>query len=341
MDERKKSVLHAIIKDYISTGEPVGSRVVAKKYDLGVSPATIRNEMSDLEELGYIQQPHTSAGRMPSEKGYRYYVDHLMEKEELTSLEEEFIYEGLSRQLDEIDSFMRQCCQMISKLTNYAALIMLPSEDKGKLEKIQLVPVDNNQLLMVIISNTGALRHRLLRMPETLEPERISRLEAMLQTRLFGVEMEKLDKSTLSKALASAGRQQEDYCKMVGLMDKILSQSDGEKVFFSGALNILSQPEFKDPEHMRNVLAVLEEDKQLKDLLTIAENRGMQVIIGSEIPRAEMKNCSMILSSYQADGERAGSIGVLGPLRMSYPKTVSLVEFIARELSGLMSGKGG
>ncbi len=340
MDERKKSVLHAIIKDYISTGEPVGSRVVAKKYDLGVSPATIRNEMSDLEELGYIEQPHTSAGRMPSEKGYRYYVDNLMEKEKLTSKEEEYIHYGLMEQINEMDSFMRKCCQMLSKITNYAALVFIPREESGRLEKLQLIPVDNNQLLVVVISHTGVLRHRLIRLPERLSPTAISRLESMLQARLKDIEMEKLDKNLLIEAFAAANRRQEGFSHLLEFMDKNFLQQDGEKVFFSGALNILSHPEFKDPDKLRDVLSVFEEDFQVKNLLAAAEGKGVKIVIGSEILKEEMKNCSMIVSPYELEGEKGGTIGVLGPIRMSYPKTVSFVEYIARELSQLMTGRG-
>lgn len=339
MDERKKSVLHAIIKDYISTGEPVGSRVVAKKYDLGVSPATIRNEMSDLEELGYIEQPHTSAGRMPSEKGYRYYVDNLMEKEQLTEEEEDNIRKSMLAQLKEMDSFMQQCCQMVSKLTNYAALILLPDHENGKLEKLQLLPIDNNQLLIIIVSNTGVLRHRLLKIPENFPKEQVSKLEASLSSKLYGVDMDSLDKRLLAEAFQEVYRQQENFVQILHFMDQVLTHKDGDKFFFSGALNILTQPEFRNLAKIQNVVSLFE-GNQVKNLLPNNEGKGTKIVIGSEIPQEEMKDCSMVVSSYDVDKDKSGTIGVLGPIRMSYPKTISLVEFIASEISEMMSGKG-
>lgn len=334
MDERTKQVLHAIIKDYISTAEPVGSRAVAKKYDLGVSPATIRNEMSDLEELGYIEQPHTSAGRKPSQKGYRYYVDYLMEKESLTIPEVEFIRLNLSAHMREIDGFMRQCCQMISRLTNYAAMILVPSEGKGKLEKLQLLPVDAHQLLVIALSSSGVVRHRLLRMPEPLNEAQIAQVEAVLRERLVGLDMEQLTYTLLRDAMGAVNHQQKLISQTLELMEQVLYERAGEKVFFTGTPNILSQPEFKDVDKTRNILGLLEEEDKLKNLLQ-SEDAGTHVAIGSELPHEEMKDCSMVIASYDMGGI-SGSIGVLGPTRMSYPRTISLVEFIANELSAMM-----
>ncbi|MEG1501721.1 MAG: heat-inducible transcriptional repressor HrcA, partial [Clostridiales bacterium] len=181
MDDRKKQVLSAIINDYITTAEPVGSRAVAKKYGLGVSPATIRNEMSDLEELGYIEQPHTSAGRKPSDKGYRYYVDCLMEKEKLSDEEMSSIHEDIAFHLNEMDTFMQQCCQMLSRLTNYASMIVLPAPSQGCLERIQLLSINELQILALIISTTGAVRHKLIYLSHPLGREQIDYLQKLLQ----------------------------------------------------------------------------------------------------------------------------------------------------------------
>lgn len=339
MDERKKQILHAIIKDYISTAEPVGSRAVAKKYNLGVSPATIRNEMSDLEDLGYIEQPHTSAGRRPSNKGYRYYVDSLMEKETLDEKSMSAIRQFLSHQLNEMDFFMRQCCQMISHLTNYTAIVSLPQAGKGKLEKIQLVLLDPWRMLLVLLSTTGQVNHSIIHLPEAMTADQVDDMQTILQKRLQGLDMNMLTHAILKDISSLMDQGQKVFSQILGLMEMVLAHDGGEKVFTGGTTNMLMQPEFRDVDKLKNIFSLLEEDSRVRNLLSQTNDDETNVVIGDELAQEDIQSCSLVVTSYNAGNGIVGSIGVLGPTRMSYAKTVSLMEFIAAEISQALSRK--
>ena len=347
MDERKKKVLHAIIEDYIANAEPVGSRAVAKKYGLGVSPATIRNEMSDLEELGFIEQPHTSAGRVPSDKGYRYFVDHLMSRATLTHLEMDAVRRAFSVQMAEMDDFMRSCCNLIAKLTNYTTMVSAPRHSQGTLQKLQLVAVNDYQVLVVMISSTGLVRHKLINVNQPLAPDLLSRLEVLANARLIGREISELNYQYIQTVLSDIEHHQRRRDEATELLKQVLLQSGEHKVFTGGALNMLSQPEFRDPGRLRNIFELLEEDNRISELLATGRVEAgreqaaaeVSVAIGAELDDADMQDCSLVVAHYYIDGEQAGSIGVLGPKRMSYPKTMSLMDFIAKEISKSLSRK--
>ncbi|MCL1816484.1 MAG: heat-inducible transcriptional repressor HrcA [Clostridiales bacterium] len=336
MDERKKKVLHAIIDDYITNAEPVGSRAVAKKSGLGVSPATIRNEMSDLEELGFIEQPYTSAGRVPSDKGYRYFVDHLMEKESLTRLEIEAVRHALSVQMAETDDFMRSCCSLIAKLTNYTTMVSTPHHGRGILQKLQLIAVNDYQVLVMMSSSTGLVRHKLINVNNPISPDLLSRIELLAAARLIGRELDDLNYQYIKQIIYEIEQHQRRRDDATELLKQVLLQPGEHKVYTGGALNMLIQPEFRDPERLKGIFELLEEDNRVKALLqTNADNKktSLSISIGAELDDTDMQDCSLIVAHYYIDGEQAGSIGVLGPRRMSYPKTVSLMDYIAKEIS--------
>ena len=343
MDERKRQVLDAIIKDYITTAEPVGSRAVAKKYGLGVSPATIRNEMSDLEEQGYIEQPHTSSGRCPSDKGYRFYVDYLMEKEELTPHEISFITNSLTSRITEIEVLLRSACQMLSKLANYPAMVVLPKIDKGKLEKIQLVSLNMSQALVVVLSDTGVVTHKVYNLSQQVEPLKLAAMEKYLQSKLGGLQIDQLTYPLLKEIATQMGEHEGLFAVALELMDQVLLVDTEEKVFTSGSLNMLEHPEFRDTGRLKNVLGFLEQETRLADILKpLKSEKGTSVTIGMELPYETIKNCSMIVSAYGEGGssesqKNLGIIGVIGPTRMSYSKTISIVDFISGELNKLFS----
>jgi heat-inducible transcriptional repressor len=342
MDERKKKVLHAIIDDYIANAEPVGSRAVAKKYGLGVSPATIRNEMSDLEELGFIEQPHTSAGRIPSDKGYRYFVDHLMSREALTYLEIDAVRRTFSVQMAEMDDFMRSCCSLIAKLTNYTTMVSTPRHGLGTLEKLQLMAVNDYQVLVVMLSSTGLVRHNLINVNQPIAPDLLARLEMLAAARLIGKEISELSYQYIQSVLSDLEQHQRRRDEATELLKQVLLQTSEHKVFTGGALNMLSQPEFRDPERLKSIFELLEEDERVKELLQSGcedNTTPISVTIGAELDNSGMQDCSLVVAHYYINGERSGSIGVLGPKRMSYPKTMSLMDFIAKEISKSLSRK--
>ncbi|MBQ9992284.1 MAG: heat-inducible transcription repressor HrcA [Firmicutes bacterium] len=336
MDERKRQVLDAIIKDYIETAEPVGSRAVAKKYDLGVSPATIRNEMSDLEDLGYIEQPHTSAGRRPSDKGYRYYVDYLMQKEELLPEETEFIKQSLCGEITELEEGMKRAVKLLSKLTNYPTIAVMPQKDNGRVEKIQLVFLNETQGIAVVLSDTGIINHSLISFPQPMNPLALSDLEYFLNSKLAGLKFEEITYAVLRDIVNKAPQHKELVAVTLDLLEKVLNTSNDEKVFTGGALDMLSQPEFQNIETCKKVLELFEHKENVVDILQpLSETNETVIAIGSELPYEGMEDYSIVVAPYGKD-KKNGYIGVLGPTRMSYAKTVSLVNCIAEELSKLV-----
>ncbi|MGI6065132.1 MAG: heat-inducible transcriptional repressor HrcA [Bacillota bacterium] len=337
IDERKKQVLHAIVKDYVSTAEPVGSRTIAKKYDLGVSSATIRNEMSDLEEMGLIEQPYTSAGRIPSDKGYRFYVDYLMEKEELNADEINNIKMCFAKRLHELDELVQETCQMLSHLTKYTALVLVPKRSEGKLETIQMVSVSPHRVLVLIITDTGFINHRIIDLGKPIDSSRLQEINNLLQQKLYGLSIEQVNRTLLREISHQIVRQEQLLDLALELMEQALLESGDERVFTGGALNMLNQPEFRDVEKVKTLLGILEEEETIKKLLHKQLGEGTEIYIGGEIPFEGINKCSVITGTYKVNGRVVGSIGVLGPTRMTYPKAVSIVEIVTDQLSQVLA----
>ena len=342
MDNRKKQVLHAVIKDYVATAEPVGSRTIAKKYDLGVSPATIRNEMSDLEELGYIKQPHTSAGRIPSDKGYRYYVDHLMEQDEkeLSKAEEAFIKKSFTSQVSEIDVLLKQAGKLLSSLTNYTSMVVKPHTRAGVLEKISLLNVDENPVLVIMLSNKGAVYHRLLELSERVNRNQLQEFETLLQQKLSGLSMTQITITLIQETAMQMLWHQKLLNQALEIFEELLSPNENSsRVLINGALNMLNQPEFHDIDKVKEILALLEADDKVHSLLASKDVKNTEIYIGDELNLNGINQCSVISTPYVIDGDIAGCIGILGPTRMAYPKVISLVEFMGKQISDNLSKK--
>lgn len=347
MDERKKQILHALIRDYVDVGEPVGSRTIAKKYDLGVSPATIRNEMSDLEEMGFIKQPHASAGRVPSDKGYRYYVDNLMEPNEkvLTDREQQQVEEFYKSCEAEMEQLFRQSCQLLSKMTNYTAMLIKPRLADSVLERFKLVRLNDGQLLAIMITDDGKIHNKVLNVATGLTDGRLSELEAILQERLLGRSISEVSESIVAEMAKHRLEQQTVLRQTMKLLQELFFDyregATQDKPLIQGTLNLLKQPEFHDVDTVRELFSVLESDDVVKELLLVAteQQKGTVVYIGDELNRQGIKACSMVTAPFYVNGERMGSIGVLGPTRMPYPKVIALVEQISRAMSEKSGGK--
>ncbi|MDS1029437.1 heat-inducible transcriptional repressor HrcA [Bacillota bacterium LX-D] len=335
MDERKKKVLQSIIQDYIATAEPVGSRTIARKYNLGVSPATIRNEMADLEELGYIEQPHTSAGRIPSDLGYRYYVDCLMEKQELNQAEKDYIDFCFSQKqkMEEIQSVIKQASELLSEMTHYTAMIVEPQWDRLVFEHIQLLPLGPGVALMVVVINSRIIQHYILNIPESISAADLEKVSLALNHKFKGFTLNQIKQDLLLDVLRENQQYKEIIDNVLGLFQQLNSLASKEKVHLGGTLNIFNQPEFKDIDKLRDLLSLLEEKEILKDILTRETKTGLTVKIGGENKHEGITGCSIITASYQIDGEILGSIGLLGPTRMAYSKAISLVEYVTQNLS--------
>ncbi len=338
LDERKEKVLRAIIKDYISTAEPVGSRTIAKKYNLGVSPATIRNEMADLEELGYIEQPHTSAGRVPSERGYRYYVDCLMKKKKLNKEEERTILRGYKTKVQDIGTVLQLTNKILSDMTSYTSLVMGPQFKKSNLRHVQLVPLDQGKALIVVVTNNGMVQNKLIDLPNTINDMDLQKISQVMNAKLQGLSLEDIKLTLIKEIYFELTKHKNIFNAAMDLIQETLNLNHDEKVYLAGTLNMLNQPEFRDINKVKTLLSMLEQDQVLKEILndSNAQEDGVTVKIGGENRVEGLHDCSTITATYQINGKVIGSVGVIGPTRMDYEKAVSIVEFMTRHLSQLM-----
>lgn len=332
LDERKQKVLQAIILDYIATADPVGSRTIARKYDLGVSSATVRNEMADLEELGLIEQPHTSAGRIPSQLGYRYYVDFLMQREPITGEIKEFIRSVLVNRMKETDTIIQVSSKLLSQLTNYTALVLAPFFGKNKLRHIQFLRVEPYRAVVIIVLDNGHVEHRVIEVPEELRDEEYQIITNLMNEHLQGLTLEQWRPKVLQDIYNELNFKKDLIKNVLEQVEDSLSVEREQKVFLGGTLNMLNQPEFKQIERVKALLELLEEEKVLKEVL-LPDEKGLAVKIGSENRHLGMKDCSLITATYELNGKIIGTIGLLGPTRMEYSKAVSIVEFLTMALT--------
>jgi heat-inducible transcriptional repressor len=336
IDDRKQKVLLAIVHDYIATAEPVGSRTIAKKFKLGVSPATIRNEMADLEEQGYIEQPHTSAGRVPSELGYRYYVDYLMEKHDLSSEEETLIRSEFDIKVKDIGQVIHKTGQLLSQLTHYTAMVLTPSIGTSSFKHIQLVSMNPTQAMVVVVMDNGTLHHRLLEVPESISHEDMETISRILNAKLRGLTNENIKLTLLKEIYFELARHKHILDLAMELLEDSLNPKSEDKIYLGGVFNMLNQPEFHNVEKVKTLLSILEQEKLLCGLMAGEHDQGVTVRIGGEIKNQDIKECSMVTAPYTVAGRKVGSMGVLGPTRMEYAKVISVVDFMTKNLSQVL-----
>lgn len=334
LDARKRKILEAVIVDYISTAEPVGSRTISKKYELGVSPATVRNEMADLEELGLLEQPHTSAGRIPSDLGYRYYVDYLMRKIDVEDKIKKNINKSFGTKAKQIEDIIKNTNKTLSTMTNYTSLVIAPKVDKNSLQMVQLILVEPGKALIVIITD-GGVENKFIDIPESVTKEDLDIVTMCLNHKLKGLTTEDWDKNILQELHSTLIKQQKVYIETIDLLDNILNTQTDNKVYLGGALNILNQPEFMDVEKARSLLTLLEQE-DLNNLIKNNFEEGVSVKIGSENKCEGIQDCSIITATYKLNGDVMGTIGVLGPTRMQYAHVVSIVDYLTKVLSRLI-----
>lgn len=338
LSSRKQQVLMAIIQDYISTAEPVGSRTIARKYKLGVSPATIRNEMADLEEMGLIEQPHTSAGRIPSDLGYRYYVDNLMQREELTKEEEDLIKKGYETKVKDIGEVIQRTGDMLSQLTNYAAVVMTSQRGKVSFKHIQLVQMNESQAMIIVITEAGTVHHRIIEIPESITSADLETISSVLNRKLQGRTMEAIRLTLIKEIYFELAKQKQILSKAMESIREGLTMEAEDKIYLGGVFNILNQPEFHNVEKVKTLLSLLEQESLLASLMSdvMEDSKGVLVRIGGEMSNEYMRECSMVMGTYHFGGQPIGSIGVLGPTRMDYARVVAVVEYMTKNLSLVM-----
>lgn len=332
LDERKQKILHAIIQTYLETGEPVGSRTISKYSDLRLSSATIRNEMSDLEEMGYIVQPHTSAGRIPSDKGYRLYVDHLMQEKEreVTELKELMI-----ERTDKMEQVLKQVVRVLASNTNYATMISAPQYHQNKLKFIQLSQVDDHQILAVIVAEGNVIRNKLIPICEELDQETILKLNILLNTMLNGKTIAEINLQMISSMKEQAGIHSNIISDVVDAVAEAIHSDEGMEIYTGGATNIFRYPELSDNGKASELIQTLEEKQMLAELVneTLSkEDKGIQVYIGSESPIQSMKDCSVVTATYELGQGLQGTIGIIGPKRMDYENVMSTLKTLMDQL---------
>ncbi len=333
LDERKNKILEAIIRTYLETGEPVGSRTISKYTDLNLSSATIRNEMSDLEEMGYIIQPHTSAGRIPSDKGYRFYVDRIMEDKnrEVSEMKELMI----ERQ-DKMELVLKQVVKVLANNTNYAAMVSVPSYHKNKLKFIQLSHVDEKQLVAVVVVEGNIVKNKIINVSEALDNETLLKLNMLLNTNLNGLSLEEINLGMIAKLKEQAGIHSDIVSEVLDAVAEAIKVEDDLEIYTSGATNIFRYPELSDSERASELINTFEEKKPLTELVqeTLADenNTGIQVYIGNETPVQAMKDCSVITATYELEEGMQGTIGIIGPKRMDYEKSLSAMKTLMAQL---------
>lgn len=335
MDERKIRILQAIINDYINSGEPIGSRTIAKKYDLGVSSATIRNEMADLEDMGYLEQIHSSSGRIPSDKGYRLYVDKLMRLSDLPLEEQILIKENLlDSALYEVDKIIRQSTALVSKLTDLACLVKLPSIIKSSLKSLQVIKIDSNNLLLVVITDNGIIKNSIVRVENNLDSKSIVKLNNMLNAKLKGFNLEKLDFKYIDELQDELTEFQDIFVPVIYKLYEMLTDINGSEIYMEGASNIFKYPEYNDIHKAKEFLSMLNDKHKVEDLL--GSSSRISIRIGNENFIDDAKTCSVISAVYSMGDKPIGTIGVIGPTRIPYSKIISVINTIVKEMNDIL-----
>lgn len=336
LDERKKKILFAIIKNYLETGEPVGSRTISKFTDLQLSSATIRNEMSDLEEMGYIIQPHTSAGRIPSDKGYRFYVDRLMADKER---EVDEMKEILIEKADKMEQMLKTAARSLAVNTNYATMISAPQIHHNKLKFIQLSRMDKNKIVAVIVVEGNIIKNEIIDVDGDLSDETLLKLNILLNTNLNGLSIEEINLGMIAKMKEQAGIHSDIVNDVIDAVAEAIKADEDLEIYTSGTNNIFKYPELSDNAKASEIISAFEEKQQLTEIvqetLSREGSQGIQVYIGEETPMQSMKDCSIVTATYELEEGMQGTIGIIGPKRMDYDKVLSTLKSLKSQLDSL------
>lgn len=337
LTERQRQILSLVVSEFVNSAMPVSSLEISRVSELGVSPATIRNELGMLEELGYITHPHTSAGRLPTDKGYRYYVDHLLAKEDISrdmTLKVAGIFKDRVQSVDEL---MRKASKLLSTLTNEASLIIFPKLEMQHFKKVTLISVDELHLVVVWISTSGLVWHGSMELDNPMDAEALHTLANFLNQELEGLSFHKIESFLNSKL----NERRDSLAKLYDLAMKVVKESlkvsQELRLYLEGSKNVLEKPEFEDAQKSRRLFGLLESKKDLLNIFDENVNSsGIKVRIGNESHLMDFSDCSLVTSTYRLKDQSMGVLGVLGPKRMNYPKVISLVEYMAEEMAEVL-----
>ena len=342
LSERKQKILEAIIRTYMETGEPVGSRTVSKYTDLNLSSATIRNEMADLEEMGYILQPHTSAGRIPSDMAYRLYVDTILQRKDAEMAQ---MKDLMVEKADKIDLLLKQVAKLLAQNTNYTSMVTKPKYDHKKIKFIQLNKISELQLLVLVILDNNHVSNKLIELSEEVEDSVVAQMNFLINTALNGLDFTEINMAIMQKIKDQAGEYGDLASNVLDCISEVMTEEDDSEIFTSGATNILRYPELSDKENMTELLSTFEEKQMLaawaNDRTSAEEDQehGIQVYIGEESPVESMKDCSVVTATYKIKEGVYGKIGIVGPKRMDYEKVVGTLENCMQQLDDIFKKK--
>lgn len=332
LDERKRRILRAIIDDYIDTAEPIGSRTIARKHELGLSSATIRNEMADLEDMGYLAQPHTSAGRIPSDKGYRLYVDHLMRVNELSLEDIEDIKRAMEVKINELGQLIRQASIIMSRITKYTSMATTPQMKRSSFKAVQVVPIDVGKTLVIVVTSAGVVRNNLVKVSEWASPDFIIHISNVLNEKLKGLTLNQIDSSIIGEIELEISDSKEVLVPILNGVAECINQIDNFEILLDGTTNIFNYPEFRDVIKAKEFLSFLDERELISRMLSRGESEddGVVIKIGAENNLEGIKDCSLVTATYSFGDVVIGSIGVIGPTRMEYPRVISSMKHIRK-----------
>ena len=336
LNERKKKILQIIIEDYISSAEPVGSRTIARKYDLGLSPATIRNEMSDLELLGYLEQPHTSAGRIPSAQAYRFYVDALIEPGTLTDNDMALIDGWYNERRRNIDDIFQSTAKILSRMTQNVSMVLTNQQTIANFCYLKFLPLDSQHAILCIVADDGSIDTNVVDIPLGMSSEEMDYLAGKMSKLLEDRNLSDISVEILQNVHTDVVEDKLIFSSLLQAVRKMTGRRQEQKVFLGGTKQLHKQPEFRDVERVRNLLGILEEEKVLKDLLQGGEDSGLKVTIGSENKFTGIQDCSMVQATYRLNGQIVGTMAVLGPTRMEYGKVISVMDYLHKYLKTIL-----
>lgn len=333
LDKRSEQILKAVIQSYIGRPDPVGSRYVTKKFDFGVSPATIRNIMADLEELGFLSQPHTSAGRIPTDKGYRFYVDCLLhEKQEATTYNAQIAQEIIKRlesMKNDINAFFSEVSSMLSRMSNYMSIAQPPKTDITTFKKIELIRYKGDSIVAIVLTDEGVIKSKVLKADPQLTQDDLNRIAGYLNSEYKGLTIDEIRSTLLSRIKSERKLWNSLILRAIRIYEEILSFSDNE-LFMEGLLDVINLPDFSDISKIRDIYrAIRDKHLLLRILDDISKTDGVQVIIGGENPIEELNKFSIVASTYGRSGKKMGVIALIGPTRMDYSKAISMVEMVS------------
>lgn len=344
LDDRKKFILQAIVEDYIKNAEPVGSRSIAKKTGLNLSAATIRNEMCDLEEMGMLIQPHTSAGRIPSNAGFRFYVDNLMHKYQMTALEIDRLRGAMFNKVRELDNVIKEVSSAFSSITSLPTFAMLPINESSAVKNVKLANIDGHTIMVIVTDSSGLIKNKLLRLRHMVTDEDVDKLNRVINDNLAGLDMSGyMNLDNVIGITQAVGENTEIISSVLELIHEARKELESKQVFVEGAANILRYPEYSSVDKIKDILELFEDEKMLGEVVESAYNDkdtgDVGIYIGDEIPVPRLKENSLIMSRYKIGENLIGVVGVIGPQRMDYARVASGLKFFTEQLGTMLSNR--